>query len=280
MTEADGESALLEAVGDVPVVVRVEIGEARMAAREWASLGRGDVIDARPAHGRAGPAAGRGVPVARGELVNVDGEVGVRIAERLARRRDERMRRALVWQLPRSARMLRARERVRYRRGGRVLEGLTAGGPSSPSERGAASPAREPVAPAQPPSSAAPDGTREWKGTYKSTPGTIVLPKDVKWKVRETTAGVGEGTLALAVDRATGPRPREVDGVLGPATVDGVAATARLRRRSSRQDPPTTASPGTLSGDLGDAATPGTMNVALADVSAVRNATFELLPAR
>jgi flagellar motor switch/type III secretory pathway protein FliN len=79
-----GEGALLEAVGDVPVVVRVEIGEARMAAREWASLGRGDVITVGRRVGELVVLRVGGVAVARGELVNVDGEVGVRIAERIA----------------------------------------------------------------------------------------------------------------------------------------------------------------------------------------------------
>jgi len=84
MTESDGERALLEAVGDVPVVVRVEIGEARMSAREWAALGRGDVITLGRRVGEAVLLRVGGVAIARGELVNVDGEVGVRIAERIA----------------------------------------------------------------------------------------------------------------------------------------------------------------------------------------------------
>ena len=84
MTESEGDGALLEAVGDVPVVVRVEIGEARMAAREWAALGRGDVITLGRRVGELVLLRVGGVAIARGELVNVDGEVGVRIAERIA----------------------------------------------------------------------------------------------------------------------------------------------------------------------------------------------------
>jgi flagellar motor switch/type III secretory pathway protein FliN len=83
MTELDGESALLESVGDVLVTVRVEIGEARMPARDWAALGRGDVITLGRRLGDPVLLRVGGVPIARGELVNVDGEVGVRIAERL-----------------------------------------------------------------------------------------------------------------------------------------------------------------------------------------------------
>ena len=84
MIEADGADALLNAVGDVPVVVRVEVGEARMTAREWASLGRGDVVTLGRRVGAPVLLRVGGVPVARGELVNVEGEVGVRISERVA----------------------------------------------------------------------------------------------------------------------------------------------------------------------------------------------------
>ncbi len=74
--------ALGQALGDVPVVVRVEIGAAELRAREWAALGKGDVLAlgtkiAEPVTLRVG-----GVEVARGELVEIDGEVGVRILSR------------------------------------------------------------------------------------------------------------------------------------------------------------------------------------------------------
>ena len=74
--------AMGQALGDVPVVVRVEIGAAEMPAREWAALGKGDVLAlgakiADPVVLRVG-----GVEVARGELVEIDGEVGVRILSR------------------------------------------------------------------------------------------------------------------------------------------------------------------------------------------------------
>jgi type III secretion system YscQ/HrcQ family protein len=77
MTE-DSE-AIVEAVGDVPVVVRVEVGTATMTAREWAALAPGDVVAMAQRVG--GPAILRigGVEVARGELVEIEGELGVRI---------------------------------------------------------------------------------------------------------------------------------------------------------------------------------------------------------
>ena len=83
MPDNEDADALVEAVGEVPIVVRVEIGAAQMRAREWASLGKGDVIAlgrrvAEPVVLRVG-----GVAVARGELVEIEGEVGVRVVDRL-----------------------------------------------------------------------------------------------------------------------------------------------------------------------------------------------------
>ena len=72
----------LEVLEDAPVVVRVELGSVEMKAREWAELAPGDVV----ALGRrvGDPAILRvgGVELARGELVQVDGEYGVRIVAR------------------------------------------------------------------------------------------------------------------------------------------------------------------------------------------------------
>jgi type III secretion protein Q len=83
MVELDESSALVTAIGDVPVLVRVEIGEARMAARDWAGLQRGDVIALGRRVGERVVLRVGGVPVASGELVEIDGDVGVRIVERL-----------------------------------------------------------------------------------------------------------------------------------------------------------------------------------------------------
>jgi flagellar motor switch/type III secretory pathway protein FliN len=66
---------------DAPLVVRIEVGSVTLTARDWASLRPGDVLEtglrlSAPAVLRV---AGR--EVARGELVNIDGELGVRIHE-------------------------------------------------------------------------------------------------------------------------------------------------------------------------------------------------------
>jgi flagellar motor switch/type III secretory pathway protein FliN len=80
-SEKSEPSRLADAVLDSPVVVRIEMGAVSMSAREWAELGPGDVIAA----GRriADPVVLRvaGREVARGELVNLEGELGVRIRE-------------------------------------------------------------------------------------------------------------------------------------------------------------------------------------------------------
>jgi flagellar motor switch protein FliN/FliY len=75
-------NATLEVLEDAPVVVRVELGAVEMKAREWAALASGDVIAlGRPLGAPAILRVG-GVEVARGELVQVDGEYGVRILRR------------------------------------------------------------------------------------------------------------------------------------------------------------------------------------------------------
>ncbi|HEY4105341.1 MAG TPA: FliM/FliN family flagellar motor switch protein [Polyangiaceae bacterium] len=80
-SEKPEPSTLTEAVLDSPIVVRIEIGAVSMSAREWAELGPGDIIEtgrriAEPVALRVG-----GREVARGELVNLEGELGVRIRE-------------------------------------------------------------------------------------------------------------------------------------------------------------------------------------------------------
>jgi flagellar motor switch/type III secretory pathway protein FliN len=76
MTDRD---PLAEAVGEVPVVLRVELGTAELSARQWAELGPGDVVTVGRRVKEPVTIRVSGVEVARGELVDVDSEVGVRI---------------------------------------------------------------------------------------------------------------------------------------------------------------------------------------------------------
>ena len=76
------KDALAQSIGETPVVVRVEVGSAQMTAREWAALGAGDVIALGKRLGENVVLRIGGAEVARGELVDVEGEVGVRIVAR------------------------------------------------------------------------------------------------------------------------------------------------------------------------------------------------------
>jgi len=72
----------LEVIEDAPVVVRVELGALEMKAREWAGLAPGDVVTLGRKLGDPVILRSGGVELARGELVQVDGEYGVRILGR------------------------------------------------------------------------------------------------------------------------------------------------------------------------------------------------------
>jgi hypothetical protein len=161
-----------------------------------------------------------------------------------------------------------------------LLASACANGSSGGSGNSPSVSATESVSPPAKSSAATPGATgpTEWKGSYKSVTGTIVLPKDVKWKVPEMAAGVGEGTIVLTVDSSTHRVQGKIDGVLGPAVIDGLALDGTITATVSRQNPADQGFTGTLSAGIADAGTSGTMNVALADVSAVRNATFVLAP--
>ena len=77
--DADAPSELEQAVLEAPLVVRIELASVSLAAREWAALEPGDVIETRRRVG--GPVVLRsgGRALAHGELVNVEGELGVRV---------------------------------------------------------------------------------------------------------------------------------------------------------------------------------------------------------
>lgn len=75
------ESELSQIVGETPLVVRLELGSLEMSAAEWAALRPGDVLTSgrrleEPVVLRTG-----GREIARGELVDIEGEIGVRITQ-------------------------------------------------------------------------------------------------------------------------------------------------------------------------------------------------------
>jgi len=75
------ESELEQVVGETPVVVRLELGSVEMSAAEWAALRLGDVLASgrRLEEGVSLRTGGR--EIARGELVEIEGEIGVRITQ-------------------------------------------------------------------------------------------------------------------------------------------------------------------------------------------------------
>jgi flagellar motor switch/type III secretory pathway protein FliN len=83
MIPPEENDALVDAVGDVPLVVRIEVGTVRMTAREWAALLPGDVVEIARRVGDPVTLRVSGVEVARGELVEIEGEIGVRVLSRV-----------------------------------------------------------------------------------------------------------------------------------------------------------------------------------------------------
>ncbi len=81
LSMAREENILVENAGDVPVVVRIEIGATEMRARDWANVRPGDIITLGRPVGSSVLLRVGGQEVARGELVDIEGELGVRILE-------------------------------------------------------------------------------------------------------------------------------------------------------------------------------------------------------
>jgi flagellar motor switch/type III secretory pathway protein FliN len=74
-------SSIEDAALDAPIVVRVEVGAVSMTAAEWARLRAGDVIETGRRVNEPVVLRVAGREVARGELCDVEGELGVRIRE-------------------------------------------------------------------------------------------------------------------------------------------------------------------------------------------------------
>jgi type III secretion system YscQ/HrcQ family protein len=77
----DAKQTLTEAALEAPVVVRIELGAVSMSAADWAKLRPGDVIDSGRRVGEPVVLRIGGRVVARGELVDVEGDLGVRVRE-------------------------------------------------------------------------------------------------------------------------------------------------------------------------------------------------------
>ncbi len=80
---APAHTDLAAALADLPLEVRVDLGAVSMTARAWASFSKGDVLVLDERVGEPVSLRVRGRLIGRGELVEVDGSIGVRITERV-----------------------------------------------------------------------------------------------------------------------------------------------------------------------------------------------------
>ncbi len=81
---ADGElQDLTDTLFEAPVVLRVELGSVSLPARQWATLRKGDIIETGQPLGTEVTLRVAGQAIAQGELLNVEGELGVRITKLL-----------------------------------------------------------------------------------------------------------------------------------------------------------------------------------------------------
>jgi flagellar motor switch/type III secretory pathway protein FliN len=78
----DSSDALIAGLASAPISLRLELGSVELTAREWATLAPGAVLATGLPLGTRVILRAGGMAVASGELVNVEGELGVRILER------------------------------------------------------------------------------------------------------------------------------------------------------------------------------------------------------
>jgi flagellar motor switch protein FliN len=78
---ASTDSAELERLYDVPVELAVEIGRTRMTIRETLALGPGSIVTLDRLAGEPVDLLVNGKPIARGEVVVIDEEFGLRVTE-------------------------------------------------------------------------------------------------------------------------------------------------------------------------------------------------------
>ena len=78
---AEPSSAELERLYDVPVELAVEIGRTQMTIRETLALGPGSIVTLNRLAGEPVDLLVNGKPIARGEVVVLDEEFGLRVTE-------------------------------------------------------------------------------------------------------------------------------------------------------------------------------------------------------
>ncbi|MGI8781302.1 MAG: flagellar motor switch protein FliN [Solirubrobacteraceae bacterium] len=82
-----GAAADLERLHDVPVELAVEIGRTRMTIGETLALGPGSIVTLNRLAGEPVDLLVNGMPIARGEVVVIDEEFGLRVTDVVTGRR-------------------------------------------------------------------------------------------------------------------------------------------------------------------------------------------------
>jgi hypothetical protein len=100
--------------------------------------------------------------------------------------------------------------------------------------------------------------------------------KKTHWSDPESSAGVGEGAMTLAIDPSTGRVTGSLEGPLGPASIDGVAADGKVSASVARKDPADHGFTGTLLATVTSDKVEGTLNASLGQAGALRTASFSL----
>lgn len=80
---SDATQTLAETLFEAPLVVRVEMGSVSLPAKDWARLRPGDILETGQRIGSDVTLRVAGKAIAMGELLNVEGELGVRITKLL-----------------------------------------------------------------------------------------------------------------------------------------------------------------------------------------------------
>ena len=123
----------------------------------------------------------------------------------------------------------------------------------------------------------------EWKGSYEATAASLYVPDGgewagTKWRGDDAGDGLGAGTVTLTV---TGSHvDGTVDGVLGPAVVDGAFFGDRLSASIRRKDPSDRGFVGVLDGTVKDDKFEGEIHVSsLVNANLLRQAKLVLTKA-
>lgn len=122
-----------------------------------------------------------------------------------------------------------------------------------------------------------------WKGSYEASAASLYVPDGgewagTKWRGDDAGDGLGAGTVTLSVlgSHVDGT----VDGVLGPAVVDGSFFGDRLSASIRRKDPRDRGFVGVLDGVVKDGKFEGDIHVSsLVNANLLRQAKLELTKA-